>query len=155
MTNEKTVKKTSRASTTRVKEEAPKVWTPPSSLDAPPAPDGFRHRWIRAESMGQDDSKNISGKMRSGWEFVRSDEYPSENYPQVETGKYQGVIGVGGLLLARIPEELAKSREDYFDKMTQDRNEALENEVLKEQHPSMPINQDRQTRVTFGGSDKN
>ena len=155
MTNEKTVKKTSRASTTRVKEETPKVWTPPSSLDAPPAPDGFRHRWIRAESMGQDDSKNISGKMRSGWEFVRSDEYPSENYPQVETGKYQGVIGVGGLLLARIPEELAKSREDYFDKMTQDRNEALENEVLKEQHPSMPINQDRQTRVTFGGSDKN
>jgi len=156
MTNEKkSVKKTSRASTTRVKEETPKVWTPPSSLDAPPAPDGFRHRWIRAESMGQDDSKNISGKMRSGWEFVRSDEYPSENYPQVETGKYQGVIGVGGLLLARIPEELAKSREDYFDKMTQDRNEALENEVLKEQHPSMPINQDRQTRVTFGGSDKN
>jgi len=156
MTNEKkSVKKTSRASATRVKEEQPKVWTPPSSLDAPPAPDGFRHRWIRAESMGQDDSKNISGKMRSGWEFVRSDEYPSENYPQVETGKYQGVIGVGGLLLARIPEELAKSREDYFDKMTQDRNEALENEVLKEQHPSMPINQDRQTRVTFGGSDKN
>ena len=155
MTNEKTVKKTSRASTTRVKEEKPKVWTPPSSLDAPPAPDGYRHRWIRAESMGQDDSKNISGKMRSGWEFVRSDEYPSENYPQVETGKYQGIIGVGGLLLARIPEELAKSREKYFEKMTQDRNEALENEVLKEQHPSMPINQERQTRVTFGGSDKN
>jgi len=156
MTNEKkSVKKTSRASATRVKEEQSKVWTPPSSLDAPPAPDGFRHRWIRAESMGQDDSKNISGKMRSGWEFVRADEYPSEDYPQVETGKYQGVIGVGGLLLARIPEELAKSREDYFDKMTQDRNEALEHDVLKEQHPSMPINQDRQTRVTFGGSEKN
>ena len=156
MTNEKkSVKKTSRASATRVKEENSKVWTPPSSLDAPPAPDGFRHRWIRAESMGQDDSKNISGKMRSGWEFVRADEYPSEDYPQVETGKYQGVIGVGGLLLARIPEELAKSREDYFDKMTQDRNEALEHDVLKEQHPSMPINQDRQTRVTFGGSEKN
>ena len=80
MTNDKKVKKASRASTTRVKEEKPKVWTPPSSLDAPPAPDGYRHRWIRAESMGQDDSKNISGKMRSGWEFVRSDEYPSENY---------------------------------------------------------------------------
>ena len=156
MTNvKKAVKKASRASTTRAKTEKPKVWTPPSSLDAPPAPDGYRHRWIRAESMGQDDSKNISGKMRSGWEFVRADEYPSEDYPQVETGKYQGVIGVGGLLLARIPEELAKSREDYFDKMTQDRNEALEHDVLKEQHPSMPINQDRQTRVTFGGSEKN
>jgi len=154
MTNDKKVKKASRASTTRVKEEKPKVWTPPSSLDAPPAPDGYRHRWIRAESMGLDDSKNVSGKIRSGWEFVRADEYPDTDYPSVVDGKYAGVIGVGGLLLARIPEEIAKSREEYFRNMTQDRNEALENDLMKEQHPSMPINQERQTRVTFGGAGK-
>ena len=153
MENEK-VTKTSRASQTRAKTEKPKVWTPPSALDAPPAPDGYRHRWIRAESMGNDDSKNISGKTRSGWEFVRADEYPSEDYPSVQTGKYAGVIGVGGLVLARIPEELAKQREAYYKQMTQDRNDALENDVLKEQHPSMPINQERQTRVTFGGTKK-
>jgi hypothetical protein len=151
---EKKTKKTSRVSQTRVKQERPKVWTPPSSLDAPPAPDGYRHRWIRAESMGQDDTKNMSGKIRSGWDLVRSDEYPDYDYPTVNDGKYAGVIGVGGLVLARIPEELAKQREAYFNQMTQDRNEALENDVLKEQHPSMPINQDRQTRVTFGGSKK-
>ena len=150
----KTNKKTSRASQTRAKTEKPKVWTPPSSLDAPPAPDGFRHRWLRAESMGYDDTKNISGKVRSGWELVRADEYPNDDYPSVETGKYAGVIGVGGLVLARISEELAKSREEYFAKKTADRNEAIENDVLKEQHPSMPINQERQTRVTFGGSNK-
>ena len=156
MTNEKkVVKKTSRASTTRAKTEKPKVWTPPSSLDAPPAPDGFRHRWIRAESMGQEDTKNMSGKIRSGWELVRADEYPGEDYPQVSEGRYAGVIGVGGLLLARIPEEVAKSRELYFKQMTQDREQSVENDPLKEQHPSMPINQDRQTRVTFGGSEKN
>jgi len=155
MTNEKkAVKKTSRASTTRAKTEKPKVWTPPSSLDAPPAPDGFRHRWIRAESMGQEDTKNMSGKIRSGWELVRSDEYPGEDYPQVSEGRYAGVIGVGGLLLARIPEEVARSREEYFRSMTQDREQSVENDPLKEQHPSMPINQDRQTRVTFGGSEK-
>ena len=153
-TETKTVK-TSRASQTRAKQEKPKVWTPPSSLDAPPAPDGYRHRWIRAESMGQDDSKNMSGKMRSGWELVRADEYPNEDYPSVDSGKYSGVIGVGGLVLARIPEELAKQREAYYNQMTADRNEALDNDVLKEQHPSMPINQDRQTRVTFGGTKKN
>ena len=147
--------KTSRASETRVKDERPKVWTPPSSLDAPPAPDGFRHRWIRAESAGFDDTKNISGKLRSGWEFVRSDEYPDSNYPTVKDGKYAGVIGVGGLLLARIPEEIAKSREAYFAKRTQDREEAIANDPFKEQHPSMPISKDRQTRVTFGGSKKN
>ena len=150
----KTNKKTSRASQTRAKTEKPKVWTPPSSLDAPPAPDGFRHRWLRAESMGYDDTKNISGKVRSGWELVRADEYPDSEYPVISSGKYAGVIGVGGLVLARISEELAKSREEYFAKKTADRNEAIENDVLKEQHPSMPINQERQTRVTFGGSNK-
>ena len=150
----KTNNKASRASQTRAKSEKPKVWTPPSSLDAPPAPDGYRHRWLRAESMGFDDTKNISGKIRSGWELVRSDEYPDSDYPIISEGKYAGVIGVGGLVLARISEELAKSREQYFAEKTADRNEALENDVLKEQHPSMPINQDRQTRVTFGGSNK-
>ena len=149
----KTVK-TSRVSETRVKNEKPKVWTPPSSLDAPPAPDGYRHRWIRAESMGQEDSRNMSGKIRSGWDLVRADEYPNEDYPSVSDGKYAGVIGVGGLVLARIPEELAKQREAYYSQMNADRNEALENDLMKEQHPSMPINQERQTRVTFGGSKK-
>ena len=142
-------------SQTRAKEERAKVWTPPSSLDAPPAPDGYRHRWIRAESMGQDDTRNMSGKIRSGWDLVRSDEYPDTDYPTVSEGRYAGVIGGGGLVLARIPEELAKQREAYYNQMTQDRNDALENDVLKEQHPSMPINQDRQTRVTFGGTKKN
>ena len=153
MEKDKTIK-TSRASQTRAKQEKPKVWTPPSSLDAPPAPDGYRHRWIRAESMGFDDTKNMSGKVRSGWDLVRADEYPEHDYPSVNEGRYAGVIGVGGLVLARIPEELAKQREAYFNQMTQDRNDALENDVLKEQHPSMPINQDRQTRVTFGGTKK-
>ena len=149
-----TTVKTSRVSETRVKNEKPKVWAPPSSLDAPPAPDGYRHRWIRAESMGQEDSRNMSGKLRSGWDLVRADEYPNEDYPSVSDGKHAGVIGVGGLVLARIPEELAKQREAYYSQMNADRNEALENDLMKEQHPSMPINQERQTRVTFGGSKK-
>jgi len=152
---DKNENKTSRASETRVKEERPKVWTPPSSLDAPPAPDGFRHRWIRAESVGFDDTKNISGKLRSGWELVRADEYPDSNYPKVKDGKYAGVIGVGGLLLARIPEEIAKSREEYFAQRTKDREDAIANDPLRDQHPSMPISKERQTRVTFGGSKKN
>ena len=147
--------KTSRASQTRAKTEKPKVWTPPSSLDAPPAPDGFHHRWIRAESMGFDDTKNMAGKLRSGYELVRADEYPGSNYPVMTDGKYKGIIGVGGLLLARIPVEIVKSRDEYFKKITQDRDTAVEQDLMKEQHPSMPINAERQTRVTFGGTKKN
>ena len=146
--------KTSRASQTRAKTEKPKVWTPPSSLDAPPAPDGYRHRWIRAESMGFDDTKNMSGKIRSGWELVRADEYPDSNYPTLNEGKYAGMIGVGGLVLARIPEEIAKAREAYFNKQNEAKEEAINNDLMKEQHPSMPINNERQTRVTFGGTKK-
>jgi|TARA_B100001013_G_scaffold333242_1_gene250063 hypothetical protein len=146
--------KASRASQTRVKEVRKQVWTPPSSLDAPPAPDGYHHRWIRAESMGFDDTKNMAGKLRSGYELVRADEYPDTDYPAIDTGKYKGVIGVGGLLLARISLELVKSRKEYFDNLTQQKDDAINDDLMKEQHPGMPIDIDRQTRVTFGGTKK-
>ena len=146
--------KASCASQTRVKEVSKKVWTPPSSLDAPPAPDGYHHRWIRAESMGFDDTKNMAGKLRSGYELVRADEYPDTDYPAIDTGKYKGVIGVGGLLLARISLELVKSRKEYFDNLTQQKDDAINDDLMKEQHPGMPIDIDRQTRVTFGGTKK-
>ena len=149
-----TENKTSRASQTRSKTERPKVWTPPSSLDAPKAPDGYRHRWIRVETMGFADTKNVQGKLRSGWELVRADEYPGSEYPVINEGKYKGMIGVGGLVLARIPEEIAKQRDAYYQKMTREANEALEYDLGKEQHKSMPIQQERQSRVTFGGTKK-
>ena len=131
--------KTSRAAVTRSKTERPKEYKPPSSLDAPQAPDGFRHRWIRAESMGFNDTKNIHGRLRSGYELVRADEYDSEEYPVVVDGKHAGVIGVGGLLLARIPEELAQSRVDYQRRQTEGQDEAIENDLLRDQDKRMPI----------------
>jgi len=145
---------TSRASSTRSKTERPKVWTPPSSLDAPPAPDGFRHRWIRAESLGFSDTKNVSARLREGFELVRADEYPGTQYPVITDGKYAGVIGVGGLLLARISEEIAKQRAAYIEGLTKGQDEAVEHDLMREQHKSMPINVDRQSRVTFGGTKK-
>ena len=146
--------KTSRASQTRQETERPKVWTPPSSLDAPPAPDGFRHRWIRAESLGFQDTKNISGRLRSGYELVRADEYKDSDYPVVIEGKYKGVIGVGGLVLARVPEEIAKQRTEYFKRQAEGQDQAVEHDLMKEEHKSMPIDVNRQSRVTFGGTKK-
>jgi hypothetical protein len=146
--------KTSRASQTRQETERPKVWTPPSSLDAPPAPDGFRHRWIRAESLGFQDTKNISGRLRSGYELVRADEYKDSDYPVIIEGKYKGVIGVGGLVLARVPEEIAKQRTEYFKRQAEGQDQAVEHDLMKEEHKSMPIDVERQSRVTFGGTKK-
>tara|TARA_R100000951_G_scaffold31406_1_gene26906 strand:- start:1979 stop:2449 length:471 start_codon:yes stop_codon:yes gene_type:complete len=151
------VKRTSRASEEK-KETRLKPWTPPSSLDAPPAPDGYVHRWIRTESMGFQDTANVSKKMREGWEFVRAEELKNSNgdhaYPVIAQGNYAGLIGVAGLVLGRIPEEIVKSRAEYFKGITQDRIDAVDNDVLKEQRPEMPINIDRQSRVTFGGGNK-
>ena len=146
--------KTSRAAVTRSKTERPKEYKPPSSLDAPPAPDGFRHRWIRAESMGFNDTKNIHGRLRSGYELVRADEYDAEQYPVVMDGKYAGVIGVGGLLLARIPEELAQSRMDYQRQQTEGQDESVETDLLRDQDKRMPIKIDRNSKHTFGGTKK-
>jgi hypothetical protein len=82
-------------------------------LDAPKPPEGYVHRWIRTEVMGFDDRKNVSAKGREGWELVRKDEYPDFEVPSIEDGKHAGVIGVGGLLLARIPVETVEERSKY------------------------------------------
>ena len=148
-------KNTSRANQTRSKSERPKVWVPPSSLDAPPAPDGFRYRWIRAEVVGYQDTKNVTSRLREGYELVRAEEVENaSDYPVLDEGKYKGVIGGGGLLLAKVPVEIAKQRQDYMTKRHEDRNEAVENDLMKEQDNRMPINIERQSRVTFGGTKK-
>ena len=152
---EKDNAKTSRASQDRSKTERPKVWVPPSSLDAPPAPDGFRYRWIRAEVVGFQDTKNITGRLREGYELVRADEVENaSDYPVLDDGKYKGVIGVGGLLLAKVPIEIAQQRQDHMTRRHKDRSDAVENDLMKEQDKRMPINVERQSRVTFGGTKK-
>ena len=148
------MKRTSRANESREKQAIRKPWAPPSMLDAPPAPDGFKHRWIRAETRGFDDTKNISAKMREGWELVRKDEYPDFEAPTIEEGKYQGVIGNGGLMLCRIPNETVQERTDYFREQTRTQMDAVDQNLMREQHPSMPIHNERQSRVSFGGKDK-
>ena len=150
------VNRTSRANQTREKKAVRKPWAPPSILDAPPAPDGFRHRWIRAETRGFDDTKNISAKLREGWELVRKDEYPDFESPVVETGKFEGVFGIGGLLLARIPDETVAERTAYFKSRSKDQMDAVDHDMMRENaHSSMTISQpDRQSRVTFGGPRK-
>ena len=104
--------------------------------------------------MGFNDTKNIHGRLRSGYELVRADEYgDDESYPVVMDGKYAGVIGVGGLLLARIPEELAQSRVAYQNRQTEGQDEAVENDLLKDQDKRMPMKFERSSK-NFGGTKK-
>lgn len=138
----------------RDKESRRRPWTPPSRLDAPPAPAGFQHRWIRAEVNGFDDKQNVYGRLREGYELVRIEELPPEYQgmlPTIEDGKHAGVVSVGGLLLARIPEETVEERNAYFAKRAQDQLVAVDNELLRENaHSSMRIQApERSSRTSF------
>ena len=123
----------------------------PVNTDAPPAPEGFVHRWIRESVMGYDDKKNLSARLREGFELVRADEYPDFEAPTLQDGKHAGVIGVGGLVLARFPKETREERNNFYRTKAKDQITAVDNDLMREQHPSMPIENNRQSRVTFGG----
>ena len=149
------VNKTPRSASTRDKEARTKHWQLPSSLDTPTPPEGYKFRWIRESVRGYEDNKNVIGRIRQGYELVRADEYPDFQFPSESEGKHKGIVSVGGLLLAKVPLEIAAERDQYYSDQTKHQQEAVDNDLLKEQHPSMPINKpERQTKVTFGGSKK-
>ena len=148
----KGIKNLSRKQETREKVARKRGWVPPSNLDAPEPPEGYHHRWVRAEYRGQMDEKNVIGRIRTGYELVRADEYPDRmDLPSVQDGKYKGVIGTGGLILMRCPIEVKEDRDEYFRNLTNDKTTAIEKDLHKDEHPAMPIHQERQSRVTFGG----
>ena len=143
---------TPRSDVTRAKTARRRPWAPPSKLDAPKPKDGYKHRWIRTHLRGDDDQMNVHSRLREGYEPVRADEYPDrQDLPSVAEGKYKGVIGIGGLVLMRCPIEVKEDRDEYFRNLTDTKTKAIENDLHKEEHPSMPISQERQSRVTFGG----
>ena len=149
------INKSPRKIETREIKARKRGWVPPSSLDAPEPPEGFHHRWVRAEFRGEQDEKNILGRLRSGYEFVNLSEYPGRNdLPSIQDGKYKGVIGVGGLLLMRCPIEVKEDRDAYFRRLTDDQKASIENDLMKQEHPSMPISKERQSRVEFGRNKK-
>ena len=143
-----------REAQTREKKAARKPWAPPSALDAPNPPEGYVHRWVRLEIRGQDDRKNVMARLREGWVPVRADEYPDFESPIVEEGKFEGVIGVGGLILCRIPIETVQERDAFFANKTQNQMDAVDNDMMRDgSHPSMSISRpERQSRVTIGGT---
>ena len=149
------LKKSTRKIETREKKARKRGWVPPSSLEAPEPPEGFHHRWVRSEFRGEQDEKNIMARLRSGYEFVRKDEYPDRmDLPSINDGKYKGVIGVGGLLLMRCPIEVKEDRDKYFQELTKGQQESIDNDLMKDEHPSMPISKEKRSRVEFGGNKK-
>ena len=151
----------SRSADTREKDNRPKVWKMPSALELPDEAielaesQGIIYRWIRESILGQDDKTNVSKRFREGFVPVRPEELPGfHDLPTVDDGRHAGIIGVGGLILCKIDQDIADQRNEFFEQQTMNQMTAVENDLMREENPSMPITTSRSSKVTFGGSGK-
>ncbi len=143
-----------RETQTRQSQER-KVWRPGTALEAPEPPLGFKHRWIRESVMEYDDKTNVHKRRQEGYDLVRAEEYPEYSGPVVDEGRNAGIIGVGGLVLARIPEELANQRNQHYQKTTQNQMDAVDRDWMRENNPAMPkMAPQRKSSVSFGSRPK-
>jgi len=143
---------------TRKHQERPKAWKMPSALELPEEAieeamsQGIVYRWVRESIVGQDDKTNVSKRFREGFVPVRPEELPGfHDLPIVDDGRHAGVIGVGGLILCKIAKEIADQRNEYFASQTNNQMRAVENDLMREENPAMPISREMKSRVTFGG----
>ena len=154
----KDLNRTPRSADTRANKVARKPWSPPSTLDTPPAPEGYTYRWIRAEIVGQEDRKNVTSRLSEGFDLVRSDELHTSDQDRFDTlqqGKHAGVVARGGLLLAKIPNETREERNSYYANRAKTQQDAVDNDMMKESDPSSPmLNPQRSSKVTFGGGQR-
>ena len=153
--------RTSRSADTREKDNRPKIWKMPSALELPDEAieqaesQGITYRWIRESILGHNDKTNVSKRFREGFVPVRPDELPGfHDLPTVDDGRHAGIIGVGGLILCKIDKDIADQRNEFFEQQTQNQMTAVENDLMREENPSMPITTNRTSKVTFGGSGK-
>jgi hypothetical protein len=147
--------RSSREVQSRERSERKMEWNPGSALSAPEPPIGYKHRWIRESVMEFDDKTNVHKKRQEGWDLVRAEEYPNWFGPVVDEGRNAGVIGVGGLVLARIPVEMVEQRNQHYQGVTQQQMDAVDRDWMRENNPAMPkLAPQRKTSVSFGSGRK-
>tara|TARA_R100000482_G_scaffold121023_1_gene66804 strand:- start:411 stop:881 length:471 start_codon:yes stop_codon:yes gene_type:complete len=142
--------RTPRSASSRSSKAARKPWTPPQILETPPAPAGMRYRWIRTHIRGEDDKTNVHMRLREGFEPVKPSEVEGYDLPTIDDGKHAGTVGVGGLILCKIPEETADERNAHFEQQTENQMRAVDNDLMREENPAMPMTRERKTQVSFG-----
>ena len=144
--------RTPRSVEKREQELRTQDWTPPNMLPDPLPREGFIFKWVRISTQGQDDPMNYSKKLREGWEAVPMEEAPEMEHLVLDPNpRFKGQIEVGGLLLCRMPEKMAQQRNEYYQRQSRDAMESVDSQLMRESHPTMPINRrERSSRVSFG-----
>jgi len=142
--------KVDRSEETRELTERPKQWMPPELLPEPDKQAGFSYRWIRVSTLTNADPRNISAKLREGWEPVSIEEQPKFKLLANSDGKFKDNIEIGGLLLCKTPVEFVEQRKAHFDKLTAQQTEAVDNNLMRQSDPRMPIFNERKSSTSFG-----
>ena len=130
--------------------ERPKQWMNPELLPEPDKEEGFDYRWIRVSLLGQSDPRNISSKLREGFEPVRIEEQPKFRLLTDPTSRYKDNIEIGGLLLCKIPTEFLEQRKEYFERQTRQQTEAVDNNFMRQSDARMPLFRERSSSTSVG-----
>ena len=145
-----TNKNTPRELDTRATYERPQQWAPAELLPEPDKQAGYAYRWIRVSTLGESDPRNISGKLREGWEPVRIEEQPKFQLLVDPNSRFKDQIEIGGLLLCKTPEDFVQQRNAHYAKQTQAQTDAVDNNLMRQSDPRMPLFKENKSSTSFG-----
>jgi hypothetical protein len=139
-----------REQETREKKTRKRAWTKPEVLPTPTPQEGFAFHWVRVSTRGQADPTNVSSKLREGWEPVKAVDHPEIELVSIENERFKDNVIMGGLMLCRAPVELVQERTEYYQKVTDSQMQSVDNNLMRESDPRMPLFNNRKSEVTFG-----
>ena len=140
----------SREADNREFDERPKQWMPAELLPEPDKLAGYAYRWIRVSTLNNADPRNLSAKLREGWEAVTIEEQPKFRLLADPTSRYKDNVEIGVLLLCKTPEEFVKQRNAYYTKQSDLQTEAVDNTLMRQSDPRMPLFNERKSATSFG-----
>lgn len=127
-----------------------RTWVRPEVLPSPTPETGYTYHWVRVSMRGQDDPQNISMKLREGWEPVKASDHPEIALPGVENDRFKDNIVMGGLMLCKTPTELVEQRNASYEAVAQSQIRSVDNQLMRENDPRMPLFSERKSTTTFG-----
>ena len=135
---------------TREKTARKTAWKRPEVLPSPTPEEGYVYRWIRVANQGQVDATNVSSKLREGWEPVKASDHPEITLVTIENDRFKDNVVIGGLMLCKAPREMVEERNAYYKDQADSQMSSVDNNLMRENDPRMPLFNDRKTKVTFG-----
>ena len=139
-----------RGAETREKDTRKKSWARPELLPSPEPEDGYKYHWVRVATLGNVDAMNVSSKLREGWVPVRAKDHPEIELVAIEQERFKDNVVIGGLMLCKAPVEMVNERNEYYDQQAKSQISSVDNNLMRENDPRMPLFNDRKTKVTFG-----